>query len=117
MTEEKVANEKELASLHSILAKVLAAQIGQEVEEYADDDIDEEGVVREGAEPVRVYVATPALLTVAARFLKDNDITCEVDKSKGVSELKDKLAKRKKRPLTAKILPLSRDEEDNLGVG
>ena len=43
------------------------------------------------------YTATPALLTIAARFLKDNSITCEIEDSEGLSKLEEELAQRKKR--------------------
>lgn len=112
MAVSKTAKEKELSELHVVLAKVLATQVGQKVEIYDENDLDAEGMPKEGTEPKKVYVATPALLTVAARFLKDNDITCEIEESEGASELRDQLQQRRRRKSTlASILPLSQDEE------
>lgn len=96
------ANESELANLHCLLARVLAAQVGEEVEEY-----DEEGVPTG-----KVYTATPALLTIAARFLKDNEITCEVEDSEGLSDLRSELAARKTgRRKLASVSPISKEQE------
>lgn len=86
------ANEKKLGDLHGILAEVLANQVSEKVIE-----VDADG------KELTIYTATPALLTVASRFLKDNDITCEVGDSKGLSDLKEELAKRKRRSDISKI--------------
>jgi hypothetical protein len=85
----KPATDAALGALHEALATVIASQVKATMQEF-----DEEGNVIEGAE---TYSATPALLTVAARFLKDNNITCTVEDSKGLSSLTDELAERKKR--------------------
>jgi len=81
------ANEDKLAGLHNALATVIAQQV-QETQEIYDEDGNPTGRF--------FYPATPALLTVAARFLKDNDITCEVEESIGLSELQKALAEKKK---------------------
>ena len=70
----KPATDAALGALHEALATVIASQVKATMQEF-----DEEGNVIEGAE---TYSATPALLTVAARFLKDNNITCTVEDSK-----------------------------------
>lgn len=75
------ATDKSLGNLHAVLADVLAEQVA----EYAEEDGE------------KVYTATPALLTVAARFLKDNDITCGIEDSSSMSDLKEELANRKRR--------------------
>lgn len=80
------STSNELGELHKVVANVLSKQVGQIFEEK-----NEEGVIVD-----RYYAATPALLTVAARFLKDNDITCEIEDSKGMSDLQAELDKRKK---------------------
>ena len=85
----KPASDSKLSALHEALATVIAAQVQATMQEF-----DEKGNVIEGAES---YSATPALLTVAARFLKDNNITCTIEDSKGLSTLNDELAERKKR--------------------
>lgn len=81
------ATDKSLGNLHAILADVLAEQVAESVIE-----IDEETKT-----VVTTYTATPALLTVAARFLKDNDITCGIEDSKSLSDVKEELKNRKKR--------------------
>ena len=83
---KKKATDVILGNLHAILADVLAEQVA----EYATEE-DNDGRV------TKVYTATPALLTVAARFLKDNDITCGVEDSGALNNLADELAKRKRR--------------------
>ncbi len=98
---KKPASDKQLSALHEALATVIAAQVQETLVELDD-----------AGNPVsEVYSATPALLTVAARFLKDNDITCTVEDSKGLTELADELASRRKRRDNIKSLEhLSKDE-------
>jgi len=86
MTKAKAASTDALSSLHEQLAKVLALQVGE-----VGTDEDEDG------NTTTFFTATPALLTIAARFLKDNSITCEIEDSEGLSRLEEELAKRKKR--------------------
>lgn len=83
----KPASDSKLGALHDALATIIAAQVKELIQEEDEDG----NVIRE------YYSATPALLTVAARFLKDNNITCSVEDSKGLSELTDELASRRKR--------------------
>jgi hypothetical protein len=83
----KPASDSTLAALHEAISIVLAAQV-KEVMVEVDEETGKE---------TETYSATPALLTVAARFLKDNNITCTIEDSKGLSELTDELAQRKKR--------------------
>lgn len=65
------ANETVLGKLHDAVAKVLTeAMQGQQVEGYIDPDT---GEAVEG----QVIPPSAALITVAAKFLKDNNITCE----------------------------------------
>ena len=79
--------ETELGGLLNALAAVLKSQIADTAHEIAED----------GTEGEEYYTATPALLTVAARFLKDNGITCAIEDSEDMNDLKAELAKRKKR--------------------
>ncbi len=65
------ATEEALARLHATVAKVIAEQLNETLV-LNQDDVD-----NAGAEEERMYTASPALLTVATRFLKDNDITVD----------------------------------------
>jgi hypothetical protein len=44
-----------------------------------------------------VKTATPALLATAARFLKDNDITCDMGQDENMGGLRDALSKKQKK--------------------
>lgn len=66
------ANESQLAKLHATLAKVIEEQLQERIL------VNKEEVDDEGADPAFMFTASPALLTVASRFLKDNDITADV---------------------------------------
>ena len=93
---KKAASSKELGGLHDAIATVLAAQISE-----TQKELDADGNTTD----VEFHTATPALLTVAIKFLKDNDITCTVEDSKGLSEMQDELAKRRKRRDNIRELP------------
>ena len=99
-------SDKELGKLLDAISMVLEAQVSE-----ALPVLDEEG--KETNE--KYYTASPALLTVAARFLKDNNITCVVEDSKSLSQLKDKLAQRKKRGKVFSIDHLSEKDKEALG--
>lgn len=99
-------NDKELGNLLNALAAVLESQVSE-----VQDELDEAGLPTGN----KYYTATPALLTVAARFLKDNNITCAVSDSKGMQGLKDKLAERKKHGKVFSIKHLSPEDEQALG--
>ena len=94
MTKAKTAGESELSFLHKLLAEVLADQLRESV---TDKDEDGKATV--------VFTATPALLTIVARFLKDNSITCEIEDSEELSALEEQLTKLKKN--RAKITSIS----------
>lgn len=79
------AHEAALAELHAVLAKVLTAQVGEQATEEQED----------GSE-VTLYIASPALLTVALKMLKDNDITCVAEEDSSVNNLAKQLEDRKK---------------------
>jgi hypothetical protein len=81
------ATEKALAGLHATLAKVIDDQLSDMMV------INSEEVEEDGVDEVRMYTASPALLTVAARFLKDNDVTADVGESAdGMSAVQKRLA-------------------------
>jgi len=79
-------SDKKLQGLHEALAEVLATQISA-----TDSYVDEQG------ELVTMSSATPALLAVAAKFLKDNQITCTVEEDHNLGALEDLLSKKQKK--------------------
>jgi hypothetical protein len=85
------ATEQALAGLHATVARVIAEQLGETLV-LNQDEVD-----AGEAEAERMYTASPALLTVAARFLKDNDVTADVGESAdGMSAIEKKLGELKK---------------------
>lgn len=106
------ATEKELNELHKKVARQLANQL-----ENADIAL---GLLHEhrGELPENVAdflekcsIASPALLTIAAKFLKDNDITCQVEDSKEMSDLEKRLAAKKERKAVGNVLPIHSEDE------
>lgn len=85
------ASESKLALLHSAVAQVLTEQVLHEEEETTFDGEGE--TVGTG---MMIKTATPALLATAARFLKDNDITCDVEQDENMSGLKDLLSNKQR---------------------
>jgi len=85
------ASESKLALLHAAVANVLTEQVLHEEEETSFDGEGE--TVMTG---VMVKTATPALLATAARFLKDNDITCDVEQDENMSNLSEALGRKQK---------------------
>jgi hypothetical protein len=85
------ATETKLAALHNAVAQVLTEQVLHEEEETTFDGEGE--TVGTG---MMIKTATPALLATAARFLKDNDITCDVEQDENMSGLKDLLSNKQR---------------------
>ena len=85
------ATESKLAALHNAVAQVLTEQVLHEEEETTFDGEGE--TVGTG---IMLKTATPALLATAARFLKDNDITCDVEQDENMSGLKDLLSNKQR---------------------
>tara|TARA_R110002096_G_scaffold142061_11_gene297164 strand:+ start:8076 stop:8384 length:309 start_codon:yes stop_codon:yes gene_type:complete len=85
------ATESKLAALHNAVAQVLTEQVLHEEEETTFDGEGE--TVGTG---MMIKTATPALLATAARFLKDNDITCDVEQDENMSGLKDLLSNKQR---------------------
>lgn len=79
------ATDSELNKLHELLAKVFVSQLS------VTEKVEIQGELQD------LYTAQPALLTAAARFLKDNHITCEVETDENLTQLQDLLASKKKR--------------------
>ena len=86
------ATETKLAALHNAVAQVLTEQVLHEEEETTFDG---EGETVGTGEMVKT--ATPALLATAARFLKDNDITCDMGQDENMGGLRDALSKKQKK--------------------
>lgn len=95
------ASDKRLGDLHSKLTETLIEGVQERrIEEKEKDDEGNE-VTR-----VRVVLPAPAVLAVAAKFLKDNSITADVATDEKMAELKKKLGNR---------APSNRDMKDALG--
>ncbi len=95
------ATENKLGELHDKVADVLISALDRNeaqqralmrrAEEQAqDNNEDEEDVV------VFIPEINPALLSVATKFLKDNDITCQPNVGNRADELRKKLEKKRK---------------------
>lgn len=112
------ATEKELSVLHKKVAEVLLKKLQSSdqaiylLAKYHPID-DEEDLL---PEDVRDYLekqmdASPALLTVITKFLKDNDITAVVEESKELSELDKRLAEKSaRRKSVGNVIPMQ-DED------
>lgn len=85
------ASETKLAELHSAVATVLTAQISHQEEEM---NFDEDG--NEVATGNTVYTAAPATIAAAIKFLKDNQITCDIEVDTNMNNLRESLAKKQR---------------------
>lgn len=86
------ATEHKLAVLHGAVAEVLTEQLQHK---EAETEFDSEGnCVETGRE---VYTAPPATLAAAIKFLKDNQITCDIEQDENMNNLREVLAKKQKR--------------------
>ena len=82
----KVQESEALNKLHEALAKVLVEQVEGRAE-YTDDN----------GETQSVSTASPAMLAVAAKFLKDNNVTCSVEEDSNLGRLEDILLEKQKK--------------------
>lgn len=95
------ATDKRLGDLHERLTESLIEGVQErKVKDITLDDYGNE------IETVRVVLPAPAVLAVAAKFLKDNAITASVETDEKMAELRAKLGKR---------APSNRDMKDALG--
>lgn len=85
------ATEKKLGALHGAVAEVLTSQILHQQEETVFDSDGEEVGTGE-----MVYTATPATLAAAIKFLKDNQITCDVETDTNMNNLREALANKQR---------------------
>ena len=85
------ANETKLGALHGAVAQVLTAQISHTEEEMIlnmDGEEESTGEV--------VYTAPPATIAAAIKFLKDNQITCDIEVDENMNNLRESLAKKQR---------------------
>lgn len=83
------ANEKTLGNLHEAVAQALIVGVQpRELPGYVDEETGEEV-------PAQVLPPSPAMLQAAAKFLKDNNVTCDVSDDNSMGELADLMAKRR----------------------
>lgn len=97
---KETATDKTLAILHQKTAKAMldaleSSETAQALldQSYEDDDGNEmfiPALVREYLK--KQASASPALLTAITKFLKDNDITCQIDETEEMSALQQRLA-------------------------
>tara|TARA_R110002020_G_C16254669_1_gene770069 strand:+ start:860 stop:1195 length:336 start_codon:yes stop_codon:yes gene_type:complete len=85
------AKETELTALHAAVAQVLTAQVIAESEETT---FDESGIMVPTGN--MVFTASPATIAAAIKFLKDNQITADIETDENLSNLKEKLAKKQR---------------------
>lgn len=92
------ASAKRLGDLHAALTETL-------IEHVQDKTVTDVEVDDDGKETTRVHVvrAAPAALAVAAKFLKDNSITADIEVDEKMNELRSKLGQR---------LPTKQDMKD-----
>lgn len=84
------STEQELSELHGTVARVLKTQLTETIEVTNEDTGEKE----------QLLTATPAVLSAAIKFLKDNDITASVAEDENLGDLEELLAqKRNKRKL------------------
>lgn len=87
--------ENELSDLHGNIARVMTEQVLKKEAVCTFDD-DGNQVPTDEEE----YTATPALLAVAAKFLKDNHITADIKTDTNMGNLKAALNKKNKHSQT-----------------
>lgn len=83
------ATEKELGSLHGVVAKTLKDQLEAKAT-----------IIGEDGEPVEMSMATPQVLAQAIKFLKDNNVTAVMEVGDDMDNLKDILARKQKKGRT-----------------
>jgi hypothetical protein len=101
------ATDKLLGELHGKLANSMLAALT--ASEQAAALLEEYGEELPGA--VQAYLVktadtNPALLTAVSKFLKDNSITCAIEDNEEMSELEERLKKKRERKLVGKVIPI-----------
>ena len=85
------ATEQALNQLHATVATILNAQLNYQEE---IEKINEDGEI-EGTGEKR-FVATPATIAAAIKFLKDNDVTVDIETDENMNSLKETLQRKQK---------------------
>lgn len=85
------ATESKLSALHSAVAVVLTDQL---LQKEAKTDFDVDGNIVETGE--EMFNASPATISAAIKFLKDNNITCDIEENKDMSNLREALSKKQR---------------------
>jgi len=102
------ATDKALGELHRKLTEVINEALdGTTVEGWEDPETGE--VVEAQKIP-----PSASVLTVAAKFLKDNEITCDVEQSDGLNAMKEKLLA-KQQKLSSGDLAAIKDSSSFMG--
>lgn len=93
---KNAALEGSLGTLHSLLAIVMTNQLKQ-TGEVAKYDIDGSMLLNDDGEPIteKEFLASPQLMAVVTKFLKDNEITATAEQSEEVANLADEVAERR----------------------
>ena len=85
------ASESKLSALHGAVAEVLTTQV---LSPEPETTFDSEGNCVETGE--EVYSASPALVATAIKFLKDNQITCDISQDENMGNLREALKNKTK---------------------
>lgn len=85
------ATEGKLSTLHGAVATVLTAQIEHQ-EDVTEFDVEGNSTIT----GEKMYTASPATIAAAIKFLKDNQITCDIDTNTNMNNLKDTLANKQR---------------------
>ena len=103
------ATDKELATLHKKVAEVMIKALdassisGALLDEFGEDLPDK---VRDFLEACTVV--NPALIQSITKFLRDNDITAEVEHTKELTDLQKRLSN-KQRKTVNNVIPFEED--------
>ena len=85
------ANETKLGALHGAVAQVLTAQIS-----HTEDEMILNMDGEEEATGNVIHTAAPATIAAAIKFLKDNQITCDIEVDENMNNLRESLAKKQR---------------------
>lgn len=83
------ATEQRLGELHAKVAEVLSDALdGEELPAWTDPETGD-------VQPAKRLAPSAAIIAAATKFLKDNEITCDVSKNDALNSLEEKMAKRR----------------------
>lgn len=99
MSQNNRASESQVAATHSRVTRVINKVL----------EIYEERLEAYSESEAELFVEpSPAFLTVATRFLKDNQITCAPEDNEEVSELQKRLNEKRGKKRLASVSPLQK---------